>query len=435
MDKYIKGLKAFLFLFLCFLALPVSSNYSYATDEISPARQFKHCALSRLEMVPIEKRPVYSVKDYGATGDGVTDDTQALQEAFDDTPSGVVLEFPPGVYLHNKSLTLSKDGTILMGKGGILKATNPDDQTIILTGRKSAVINMILHGSSEKRSTLPRTTKLWVKGRWNQILNNEIKGGASAGIFVYGANDFRIAGNTVYDTLADGIHMTHGSRRGLVEYNTVHNTEDDPIAVVSYRGDGGVSGDIIVRNNTISDISHGRGITVVGGENVLVEDNDISDIASAAGILIAQEKAYKTDSINNIIVRNNHIKNIQMLSEWRHTHHGAIDMNSSGEKPVGNIQILNNIIENSRFSGVRVLGDICNVDIAGNEMSGLLDENKIYVLKAPCAPEKIVCRGNRVEGKLFSANPKYCSTSPEALDAFPEYNFQAIEDNGWGGCE
>lgn len=56
-----------------------------------------------------------SVKDFGAKGDGATDDSAAIQRAIDET-SGVVF-FPPGTYRLDTGLAWTKSGVHLVGAG------------------------------------------------------------------------------------------------------------------------------------------------------------------------------------------------------------------------------------------------------------------------------------------------------------------------------
>lgn len=65
-----------------------------------------------------------NVKDptYGAEGDGVTDDTAAIQAAIDDLEARAqaergVIYFPPGVYMVSAPLTIEQNGIVLMGSG------------------------------------------------------------------------------------------------------------------------------------------------------------------------------------------------------------------------------------------------------------------------------------------------------------------------------
>lgn len=56
-----------------------------------------------------------NVKDYGAVGDGVVDDTVAIQAALDDGPGIVYL--PPGNYLFSDQLVFNSDNLALVGAG------------------------------------------------------------------------------------------------------------------------------------------------------------------------------------------------------------------------------------------------------------------------------------------------------------------------------
>jgi len=62
-------------------------------------------------------RETVSVKDFDAVGDGVTDDTVALQTAIDSLSSNQKLVFPPGTYKITSGLTLSTYYVTLVGFG------------------------------------------------------------------------------------------------------------------------------------------------------------------------------------------------------------------------------------------------------------------------------------------------------------------------------
>ena len=55
-----------------------------------------------------------SIKDYGAVGDGTTDDWQAIQNAIDE---GGVVAVPPGEYAISQTLVISENGVTLSGSG------------------------------------------------------------------------------------------------------------------------------------------------------------------------------------------------------------------------------------------------------------------------------------------------------------------------------
>lgn len=59
---------------------------------------------------------VFNVKDYGATGDGVTDDTAAIEAAITAAPAGTTVFFPAGVYLVSSPVRL-RGGLSYVGEG------------------------------------------------------------------------------------------------------------------------------------------------------------------------------------------------------------------------------------------------------------------------------------------------------------------------------
>lgn len=84
-----------------------------------------------------------NVQDFGAKGDGQTDDTASLQAAFDRLDEGVVIYLPPGTYVVTRELRIQKTrikgsekrllGTGIYGHGRntILRWDGPEDGTLL----------------------------------------------------------------------------------------------------------------------------------------------------------------------------------------------------------------------------------------------------------------------------------------------------------------
>ena len=71
----------------------------------------------RMGEAPIPETPAKaSVKDFGAKGDGKTDDTKAFQDALEKTREGAIL-VPPGKYVITDFLTIARSGVVLRGAG------------------------------------------------------------------------------------------------------------------------------------------------------------------------------------------------------------------------------------------------------------------------------------------------------------------------------
>lgn len=86
-----------------------------------------------------KNRDVFSVKDFGAKGDGSTDDTTAIQAAITAagaTGTGGIVFFPRGVYVVSASLSVAASGVYLVGTGtrGSQIITNHATADVVIFG-------------------------------------------------------------------------------------------------------------------------------------------------------------------------------------------------------------------------------------------------------------------------------------------------------------
>jgi len=274
-------------------------------------------------------------------------------------------------------------------------------------------------------------------------------GSSASGIFVYHAEDFLVAENTIKRTLADGIHTTGGSINGRVIKNIVRENGDDMISVVSYMANAGTAISAMLasmstlreqrlnRNSLISDNDvkgqyWGRGITVVGGENVTIQYNQISDTTYAAGVLLARESGYLSFGVRDVIVRNNTIQNVQTtapvysIGDYAsrvRTGHAGIEIHSlattteladpafTAAIAVERVLAEDNTVTNTGSDGVRIgvgAGRVGPTAIVSNRMASV-NKTAINVMDAISAEYNNYCSGNTDDGNATTSN--LCSGS------------------------
>ena len=315
------------------------------------------------------------VRRHGVHGDGRQADGAALQRLLDQSAPGQTLWFAPGLYLQDRALTVRQPGLTLLGHGATLHATDPAQQAIIVQGNGCRVLGFTLTAVTDTRRAAPWESRIavWrrdgsapiegVQIRDNRIVESGPPGSpganssSSAAIYLERATRFVVAGNVVRRPLADGIHITGGSSDGLVAGNLVRDSGDDMIAVVSYLGADAalplpaaaellaqlparreryLVRNVLVTGNDLAGGYWGRGITVVGGEDVAILDNTLDRCVHAAAVYLAREPGWRTFGVRNVRVAGNRISRVQTLppeysvlrepERSARTGHGAIEL-------------------------------------------------------------------------------------------------------------
>src|SRR5690606_17346694 len=108
-----------------------------------------------------------------------------------------------------------------------------------------------------------------------------------------------------------------GSHNITIENNLVKRVGDDTIAVVSYKQDGPAAHHITIKNNDVGYDSKARGISVVGGTEILIDGNSVNN-TMMAGIYISVEGSYNTSDVNHVKVNNNTVNHTGIQAPQNH---------------------------------------------------------------------------------------------------------------------
>lgn len=346
-----------------------------------------------------------NAKDHGVLGDGATDDTLAIQALFNAIVPGTVIYFPPGIYLHDFLTITSKSRFSLLGEQAIFRAATRTNRYFGLRFCTDFDIKGITsHGQfPELRQNPTRAISLEECNRFN-IENCTTGNNEGVGIYLGadtrttpGCTDGRIANNYVHNTKADGIHVTGGCKRIAITGNSLIETGDDAIAVVSYTVDFDICEDVSITGNTTYH-SGSRGIAVVGGNNVTVGSN-VVDAPKNAGLYIAVEQSYGIKPVSNVTFSGNTVRDANQYVPLNDTagtanYAGIQVVGSDLANPVRNISITGNTVIGSKWHGMMIgSGSEGTYEV---NMSGNIIQNSggqgIFVQQAM----NVVCSANQV---------------------------------------
>lgn len=244
-----------------------------------------------------------SVSDHGAMGDGVTDDTEAIQALLN---SGArVIYFPEGRYSVN-TLNVPSSVHHIYGSGVLLQRSL--SQHILSVTNSSELIIEGLHflglGGSVSESL---NSGIYVLSSSNvNIRNNTFSGCREHGIYIQGSSYVNVTHNEVYNT-AGGIRFT-GVTNSTITRNTARDTSlpngTFTVGIGLDSTDGhqhGVCRDIQITNNIVRNYVNSQAILLHAGVNVNIQDNIVTNVLIGVSI----NPYNSSDTTQNITVSNN----------------------------------------------------------------------------------------------------------------------------------
>lgn len=277
---------------------------------------------------------IYNVKQFGAVGNGVANDTSAIQSCFDfiDTQGGGAVWFPPGTYMISASEGVRVGGrSLVQGVKGksILKR-------IAATGSKIIMVayNYALSGTAPSQSVSNVTIRdLSFYGDAGAAGTNDSQ--YLHGLDVRKAKNVLVEGCEFRDCPGDGIIVRHQCQ----DVTIVNNTFDGSVGWARTRSQFPTAA--TVRN----------AISVLGVDKITIRNNTIIDWGLAAAIDFEQDDS-SLGNLDNVTIDNNHMtsstlhfRGIQIAPQP-----GGLTTDRTGK----NIHITNNTVLNTSDFGIYV---------------------------------------------------------------------------------
>ena len=259
------------------IAPPLNSSIEVMTNETGVINSGNATAITYTltapgavqQTVQTKLEQYISVKDFGAVGDGVTDDTVALQNALDAVSgTGMSLLIPPSTSFYRITSTLyPKSNTTIFGYGAEIKNSG------------TAIFNMIWALGTDGG---PYLTDISVFGLTVDCNGTYLDAGGS-GIGASFCDNFRVKDCTVKNAWLQGIFFARGGRNCWISDNYVEQAFGDGIHI----GDqftGNTLENVWITNNDVFNCFD-DGIGVTGGAHLVwITGNNVDTVTAAAGI-------------------------------------------------------------------------------------------------------------------------------------------------------
>jgi hypothetical protein len=271
-----------------------------------------------------------SVLDFGATGDGATDDTDALLRCMAAAHSqGKIVWVPAGEYKLTHEIILPSSTTIQ--GAGMWHTTFVGDSELYNDAARR--VRFTLKGSDIHLADFSIVGKL--NYRNDSEPNDGIVGAGCAdssithlwiehtktGTWIYNGSNLRITACRYRNLLADGVNLCVGTYDTVIENCSTRGTGDDCFAIWPAASDQGFVGQARKPGNNIIRRCTGQlpflanGGAIYGGESNRIEDCLFTDITAGCGILISTTfpTSDKALNIDNNFSGDTVVKNCRLL--------------------------------------------------------------------------------------------------------------------------
>jgi hypothetical protein len=351
--------------------VPAGSIVALQEDASDTAAYYVIDLVDLEEVPPALAQPTgtLSVSSYGATGNGTTDDGQAIQNAINDAQSkGVGVWIPPGTYV-DAATVLDVKSVAIYGAGMWRSTIEGASARFVCGGTACQIADLALLGETTLRDdsasvsgisgvfgTGSQLRNVWIEhfttGAWIGTNGNT----PTSGLLVHGAR--------VRDTFADGINLCNGTSNSTIEQSSARNTGDDGFASWAYAGAGDPANTgNVLQFDTVQIPWRANCFAIYGGSGNAVEDDVCADVVTYPGILVDQEFDSHPFGGTTTIARDTILRSGGLMygTQW-----GALTVSGhDSASPITGVSISNVEIESATYAGLFFIGPNDPIDSIG----------------------------------------------------------------------
>lgn len=363
-------------------------------------------ALTKAHFRMVQGAPV-NVKDYGAVGDGSTNDTTAIEAAFAAADDSVY--FPVGTYYIAGSTITIPDNLKISGDGDASKITcdasgrtDPNADHLFVVGSNVIIRDMFVDG--DRGNAVQEIRSFSIDGSDEIIFDNVSFSDHGVGVDVEDGNRVQIINcNFVSGTQSKAHIVTRSggpnyAENILIQNNYFGTTQEEAIDIQAYCRSVIIDGNTFFDNHTGTDVDGTEIIDIGGASNfdIVVSNNRVNGNNEADAFVWV-----KLETIN-VAITGNIIKNLNSVSGL-----AAFRVSNSTH-----VNITGNTVQNATGlvlvqSRGAATDPTDHLTISGNSASGLTGKG-IYLQSS--SPTNVIIDGNSIVDNASTDYGIYCVT-------------------------